>query len=310
MIIIPPPLQPGDQIGIIAPAGYLADQDCYQAGCAIIRDMGFTIAEQEKTWPGYGYLADSDSRRVAELHQIWATPDIKAVFALRGGFGSLRIIDKLDLGLIRKNPKFLVGFSDITILHNYFFQQAGLVGLHGPGLSSLASAETSTLVRLHQCLTGNYHKSLHEDVEIVRSGPVVSGTLRGGNLSSLVTLFGTPWAPDFSGSILFLEDINEPLYRLDRLLTQCAHSGMFENVAGIILGDFMDAGDFDQNDRLRCHDFVWNRITELTVDSNMPIWGNFPIGHCRRNITLPVGIESIMDSEKRTLEFAVNSVCP
>jgi len=306
MITIPPPLQHGDKIGIIAPAGYLSDREAYRTGCSIIRDMGFEIVGQEKIWPGYGYLADSDDSRVEEFHRVWGNPDIKAVFALRGGFGCLRIIDRLDLSLIRGNPKYFIGFSDITILHNYFYQQTGLVGLHGPGLSSLHSADTLTLDRLYQCLTGNWQRELQEDVEVIRAGPTVTGTLRGGNLSSLVTMIGTPWVPDLSGSILFLEDINEPPYRLDRLLTQFAHSRMFEKVAGIILGDFIDDRDFDRNERLTRHEFVWNRIVELTGSQGMPIWGNFPTGHCRRNITLPVGSRVMMDSQKRTLEFDTN----
>jgi muramoyltetrapeptide carboxypeptidase len=306
MITNPPPLQHGDKIGIIAPAGYLADKEAYRTGCSIIKNMGFEIVGQEKNWPGYGYLADSDDRRVEELHRVWANPDIKAVFALRGGFGCLRIIDRLDLSLIRKNPKFLIGFSDITILHNYFFQETGLVSLHGPGLSSLPSADALTLDRLYQCLTGNWQRELQEDVEVVRTGPTVTGTLRGGNLSSLVTMIGTPWVPDLSETILFLEDINEPPYRLDRLLTQFTHSLMFEQVSGIILGDFSDDRDFDQIERLRRHEFVWNRIIELTSSQGMPVWGNFPAGHCRRNITLPIGSRVRMDSQKRTLEFDGN----
>ena len=306
MVVIPPALQPGDKIGIIAPAGHLADRDRYRAGCAIIREMGFEIAEPRKTWPGYGYLSDSDIRRVEEFHRVWAAQDIRAVFALRGGFGCLRIIDKLNFDLIRKNPKFLIGFSDITILLDSLFQQAELAGLHGPVLSSLAASEPSSLERLFQCLTGNWHKRLQEDIEVVRGGGAVSGTLRGGNLSSLVSLIGTPWEPDFSDCILFLEDCNEPPYRIDRLLTQCSQSGMFDQVAGIILGDFMDDRDFDRNEKLRRHDFVWNRISELTGGSSMPLWGNFPIGHCRRNITIPVGVTAIMDSSKRSLEFPVN----
>lgn len=306
MVVIPPALQPGDKIGIIAPAGHLVDRNRFLAGCSIIRQMGFEIAEPEKTWPGYGYLADNDSGRVEEFHRVWATPEIKAVFALRGGYGSLRIIDKLDFELIRENPKFLVGFSDITIMHDSFYRQAGLASLHGPVLSSLVSSETSSLERLYQCLTGNWHKRLHEDIEIIRGGVSVRGRLRGGNLSSLATLIGTPWEPDFSSCILFLEDCNEPPYRIDRLLTQCRYSGLFDQVAGIIIGDFMDDRDFDRNEKLRRHEFVWNRMSELTDGSSMPIWGNFPIGHCSRNITLPVGVTAIMNSAKRTLEFPVN----
>ena len=304
MAITPPSLNPGDVIGIAAPAGYLVERDRYHRGCSILSEMGFQIFEPEKNWPGYGYLANDDRGRLHEFHKLWAEPSIKAIFALRGGFGSLRLLENLDVSVIRKNPKLFLGFSDISILHNHLFHQTGLICMHGPGLSSLASADKSSLDRLYHCLRGNWHTSLNEPIEIIRASGSAEGPLLGGNLTSIVTMLGTPWFPDLSGAILLLEDINEPLYRLDRLLTQLFYSGWLNKVNGIILGQFSDTEN--PVDRLKQNEFVWNRIVELTYDSPIPIWGNFPVGHVSKNITIPIGAQCVMEQDTGHLHFSID----
>ncbi len=307
MALIPAPLEPGDCIGVIAPAGYLAEPEFYHRGCGILREMGFAIHEPGKSWPGWGYLADRDEARLAELHRMFAEPAVKAIFALRGGFGALRLLGKIDLRLIETNPKLFFGFSDITILHNHLFDQTGLICMHGPGLASLCRTEQDSLERLYQCLRGNWHKTLSEPIELVQAddqpGAIVEGPLLGGNLASLVTLLGTPWFPDLKGAVLLLEDVNEPLYRLDRLLSQLWFSGATEEVSGIILGQFGDQ-DTEALEQLKRHEFVWNRVRELTAARPVPVWGNFPAGHTGKNLTLPIGAWCRMDSDRRRLQFS------
>lgn len=305
MTIFPDPLKPGDTIVVVAPAGNLTTQQDYVNGCAILEEMGYKIAHRSPMWPGYGYLADNDQNRVAELHDAFLDPEIKAVFALRGGFGSLRLLEFIDVSIITTHPKFLVGFSDITILHEYFQAHSDLVSLHGPGITSLQSCDRPSIERLAHSLRGNWHHTLEEDIQVLRGGMDVSGRLRGGNLSSLVTLCGTPWSPDLSGSILFLEDVNEPPYRIDRLLTQFKLCGMLDTVCGIILGEFSTDRETDQNRFLRIHEFVWNRVLELTAESGIPIWGDFPIGHGSRNITMPIGAQTTMCSRNGRLSFTL-----
>ena len=308
MALIPPPLEPGDCIGVIAPAGYLSEPEFYHQGCEILRDMGFTIYEPDKSWPGWGYLADRDEARLAELHRMFAEPEVKAIFALRGGFGSLRLLGKIDLALIQNNPKLFFGFSDITILHNHLFDRTGLICMHGPGLASLCRCEEDSLDRLYQCLRGNWQKTLTEPVEHVRScesvGDITEGPLLGGNLASLATLLGTPWFPDLTRAVLLLEDVNEPLYRLDRLLSQLWFSGATADISAIILGQFGDE-DTGELEQLRRHEFVWNRVRELTAAREVPIWGNFPVGHTRKNLTLPIGAWCRMDHDKGCIHFSV-----
>ena len=214
----------------------------------------------------------------------------------------MRLLDRLDFELFTRQPKMLLGFSDISILLNLVFQRSGLLCLHGPVVTTLAASDPDSKERLYQCLLGNWRRGLHERVEIVRAGAPVAGPLLGGNLSSLVSLLGTPWCPDFSGAVLFLEDVNEPAYRLDRALTQLARSGQLQRAAGIILGEF--SSDHDDNpDRQRGrHECVWSRVCELTAGSAMPIWGNFPVGHGAKNLTLPIGAPVTMDSRRCVLQ--------
>ena len=302
MTVSPAPLTSGDLIGVAAPAGYLVEHDRFHLGCSLIRDMGFEIFEPEKRWPGYGYLADTDEARIEELHRLWSNPEIKAIFSLRGGFGCLRLLDKLSLEVIRAHPKMFIGFSDITVLHNHIVNETGLMCLHGPSLAALTDTDQASQERLYHCLKGDWSHRLQERVEIVRPAAPAKGILLGGNLSSLVTMLGTRWFPRLQGAIVLLEDINEPLYRLDRLLTQLWLSGVMNDIKGVILGQFSDDST-EPVERLRRNEFVWARVVELTSGRAVPIWGNFPIGHCRRNLTVPLGVTATMDSDTTTLHF-------
>jgi muramoyltetrapeptide carboxypeptidase len=295
--LLPPALVPGDAIGIIAPAGQVKDRQRLESGVRALSEMGFTVRLPPSLWPGTGYLADSDAGRAEEFNRTWADPEIKALMAVRGGYGCLRILDVIDLQLIRKTPKYLIGFSDITLLHTFLQRETGLISLHGPVLTSLAGSDGPSRERFRQCLLGNWQKSLRvKGMEILRGGDECRGTLIGGNLSSLVTLLGTPFAPQWEGKILFLEDTNEPLYRIDRLLTQLFLAGVFNTIKGLILGDFSSAGGMDSLEKIRHHEAVWNRALEVTAASRLQVWGGFPIGHQRENLTLPVGATAIMSS--------------
>ncbi len=304
--LVPPPLRPGDTIAIIAPAGQLRDQAGFYDGVNILTEMGFVPRFPRQLWPGTGYLADTDSQRAEEFNRVWADPEIAAILALRGGYGCLRMASLIDLDLALRQPKLLIGFSDLTILHSFLRQQTGLISLHGPTLSTLASGSQDSRARFHQCLTGNWrHPLACKGVEVIRGNGIVSGPLLGGNLSSLLTLLGTPLAPDFTNGILFLEDVGEPLYRIDRMLTQLWLSGKLDGVAGIILGDFSLHQEMERLDSIRQHEAIWNRVLELTHHRSrqIPVWGGFPVGHGPVNLTLPHGAQAVMDSDEGRLSF-------
>jgi muramoyltetrapeptide carboxypeptidase len=301
---IPAPLKPGAVIGIIAPAGQVRDLEGFQDGVQILAEMGFEARFPRELWAGQGYLADSDVNRAEELNRMWADPQISALLCLRGGYGCLRMAARIDLTQVRQQPKFLIGFSDITVLHTHLLQQAGLVSLHGPTLSTLASSDKDSLQRFHQCLTGNWRGPLQiKGVEILRGGAEIRGRLMGGNLSTLLSLLATPFEPDYSGRILFLEDVGEPLYRIDRMLTQLWLTGRLQKPAGIILGDFSLTRGMETNEKVGHHQAIWERVLQLTAAAGIPVWGGFPFGHGPANLTLPHGAEAIMDSGNGKLFF-------
>lgn len=303
--LVPAPLKPGSVIGIIAPAGQIRDRAGFEAGIRILVEMGFEPRFPRALWPGTGYLADSDANRAEEFNRMWADREVAALLALRGGYGCLRMAERIDLAQVRRLPKMLIGFSDITVLHNHLRQQTGIVSLHGPTLSTLATSDKDTLERFHQCLTGNWQAPLQiKGVEILRGSDAARGRLTGGNLSTLITLLATPFEPDLDGAILFLEDVGEPLYRVDRMLTQLHLTGKLDRVTGIILGDFSLKPDMEPLERLRHHEAIWERTLQLTAGTGIPVWGGFPIGHGAVNITLPHGAMAIMDSRVGRLSFS------
>jgi muramoyltetrapeptide carboxypeptidase len=291
---IPPPLVHGDTIGIVAPSGQLQNRERFESGVKALQEMGFKVRFPPLLWPGSGYFADQDASRAAEFNRTWADPEVRAVMAVRGGYGCLRILDRIDLQQVRQMPKLFIGFSDITVLHTFLHQNTGLISLHGPVLTSLAQSSIPALERFHQCLLGNWTDTLTGKMEVLRGGRPCRGILTGGNLSSIVSLLGTRFAPLWKDRIVFLEDTNEPFYRLDRMLTQLFYAGMFKNVNGLILGDFSIADPQE----------VRQRALELTARIGIPVWGGFPTGHCNDNLTLPIGAQTIMESDTFTLQFA------
>ena len=303
--ILPPGLARGDVLGIVAPAGQVADRERFARGVAILSEMGFEPRFPRELWPGPGYLADSDHNRARELHEMFADTEVKAVMAARGGYGCLRLLEHVDHVVLEQHPKPLVGFSDITALLNHANRQASLLCFHGPVVTSLGDCTNEALERFYTCLTGNWRSSIApKKLEVLRGEGQVTGTLAGGNLATLVSLLATPFDYDWRDSIVILEDIGEPLYRLDRLLTQLALSGRLGQASGIILGDFTFDSGQDFLDKVRYTEYVWRRVLELTAASGCPVWGNFPAGHCADNLTLPIGARAVMDSSQGRLHFS------
>lgn len=302
--LVPPPLKKGDCIGVFAPAGPLEDQTAYNEGINILKELGFQIKVPTPLWPGQDYLADSDSNRALELNRLWADPEVKGLLALRGGYGCLRILEGVDLPLVSRKPKLLIGFSDITVLQTFLTSKTGLITLHGPVLNSLYQLDRPSLTRFYYSLLGQWNKQIHcRSLEILRGGDDTKGILAGGNLSSIATLLGTPYEPDWKNKIVVLEDIGESPYRLDRLFTQITLAGKFDNAAGIILGDFSLSPLQDRLEKMKINETLWNRVLELTRHVQIPIWGGFDIGHTQTNMTLPLGAISIMNSRQGVLEF-------
>ncbi len=302
--LVPPAISVGDTIAVVAPSGQIHDVSRFDAGVRVLKEIGFNVLFPKTLWPGSGYFADTDENRADEFNRTWADPEVKAIIAARGGFGCLRILPQIDLNQILKNPKLFIGFSDITVLHTFFQQRAGLVCLHAPVLTSLGSASRESIERFFYSLTGYWTKNIAwKNIEILRGGSPAEGILAGGNLSSIISLIGTPFQPHWQEKIVFLEDTAEPIFRLDRMLTQLFYAGLLKDINGLILGDFSLGNHRDPLENLRHHETLWKRALELTTENHIPVWGGFPVGHCLDNLCLPIGARAIMNSEKATLHF-------
>ncbi|MFT5698673.1 MAG: muramoyltetrapeptide carboxypeptidase [Desulforhopalus sp.] len=303
-INVPEPLKKGDLLGIVAPAGALIDEALFHAGVRILTEMGFEVKFPRELWPGDGYLADCDDNRVTELHSCFSDPEVKGIVSMRGGYGCLRILDKINLDLIASHPKTLIGFSDVTVLQNFLYHKTGLISLHGPTLTSLANSTKETLEKFHASLLGGWTQPIYDKNIVQLQGTRnVTAPLIGGNLASLITLLGTKYDFSWTDTILFLEDVNEPIYKVDRMLTQLAAAGKFDNIKGLIIGDFSPPKAEPGIDGLRHKESVWARILELCPNRDIPVWGNFPSGHCAHNITFPLGASATMDCSRCRLTF-------
>ncbi len=303
--LYPRSLQKGDTLGIIAPAGQLQDRARFTKGVAILEQMGFQVKFPETLWPGHHYLADSDHNRAEEFNRSIRDDDVNGLICLRGGYGCLRMLDKIDLAAVGRRPKIVAGFSDITILQNFLHAQTGLVSLHGPVVTSLGGTTEDCLAHFYErLLTLSPISIVCKQIEVLRSGHSVAAPLIGGNLASLVSFLGTPYDFSWDDKIVFLEDINEPPYKIDRMLTQLQLAGKLEEIAGLILGNFSMSADIKSTELSRYRNAIWDRVLELCDGSSVPIWANFPAGHCPANLAFPLGATAVMDSAAISLIFA------
>ena len=300
--ILPKPLKAGDTIGIFHPAGPVQDPAAFESGLHILRGLGLQVRHHQPDGSGPDYLAADDEERVRELQTLWADDEVKGLIAARGGYGCLRILNQLNLKFLRAHPKWLIGFSDLTVLLNGIFTNTGLITMHGPVVTSLSRLDTRSMDSFREQLGGKFSHCRHiPGLEILR-GNTGQGRLIGGNLTTLTHLIGTPWQPQFAGNILFLEDTAEPPYKLDRMLTHLSCCGLMDNLSGLILGVF-DPGHDDRLEMIRLNEQIWQRVLELTESTSYPIWGGFPVGHQTHNYPMPIGMEAVMDSATGTLNF-------
>jgi len=293
-LTLPPFLQKGDAIGIATPASPYKPE-LFQAGIEMLKEWGFKVTLSRKVLRK-GYLAGSDQERADELMGFFENPAIKAILCARGGYGAMRILDLLDFKKIQKEPKLFMGFSDITVLSLALWKKAGLMSFHGPMITTLPSLNRASISRFRSVLSGGYGLELPLDKKKASPGRSTEGILWGGNLTLLVHLLGTPYEPDWDGAILFLEDCGEAPYRLDRLFTHLKLRGVFEKISAVLLGEFTDPKNALINPR-----FFKRWLGGLDV----PVWTGLPIGHGRRNFSLPVGAPAYLDAEKGLLSVAL-----
>ena len=299
-VIYPPPATKGDTIGLVAPAGSLISNDNFSSGLKILEQKGFQVKYNKSFLNSKGYLAGSDQDRSQYFNRLWSDPEVKALVAVRGGYGCLRMLDLIDMKQIRKNPKILIGFSDLTVLLNAIHLKTGLVTFHGPVVTTLAGIDKKSGISFFNVLNGKTPFEIKpSNLKIIKAGKA-KGILLGGNLTTLVHMIGTPYEISWDKAVLFIEDTGEPPYRLDRLLTHLDKAKRLHKIRGLILGTFTDE---EKKEKSHLQNTVRTRILELLKDMDIPIWENFPIGHSRRNMILPVGMDVEMDTSTSELCF-------
>ncbi len=305
--LLPPRLHPGQTLGLLAPAGPTRDHGRVEAGVAFLRAQGFGVKVLDHALdPPHGYLSAPDALRLEDLHRAFGDPEIHGILSLRGGYGCLRLLEGLDFDRVRRNPKVLIGFSDLTILHLALQARTGLTTFHGPMLTSHfgedtpeARASFEDLVRL---LGGGHptwtFPNTCPDTYLTLRGGRAQGRLLGGNLVTLASLLGTPFMPDLRGAILFLEDLSEEPYRLDRLLTQMRLAGVLEGVAGLLLGDFATCVPTNPDKpSFSLVEVFQDRLGPLGVPMG---YGNL-FGHGSALPTYPVGAQATFDADQGVL---------
>ncbi len=298
--IFPSAIAKGETIGLVAPAGPLINKDNFTAGVRVLEEKGFRLKYNRRLLNAKGYLAGSDHERAHEFNSLWADPEVKALVAARGGYGCLRLLELIDMKQIRKHPKILIGFSDLTVLLAAINKKTGLVTYHGPVVTTLSSIDKKSQQSFFNTLAGKTPNRINPSrVKVLKEGRA-KGILLGGNLTTLVHMVATPYEIPWHQAILFLEDIGELPYRLDRLLTHLSQAGKLQKIRGLILGTFSDEDRKENGDMQK---IVHKRIVELLEDTDIPVWVNFPVGHSRRNLTLPIGVDAEMDSKDGVLRL-------
>jgi muramoyltetrapeptide carboxypeptidase len=293
-------LKPGDTVGVVAPSSPF-EKEALDKGLSVIHNLGLKTRLAEELFDRKGYLAGSDGRRLAQLMRMFTDKDIDAVLCARGGFGSLKLLIGVDYHAIANHPKAFVGFSDITALHQAFFQQIGLVTFHGPMATTLAEADECSLEAWQMALMETRPIRLTSRHAQTIVGGVAQGVVTGGNLATLCHLVGTAFSPRFQGAILALEETNEPLYRIDRMLTQMTLAGCFHGLAGVAVGDFNGCGP--PGDML-------NLMRDCFAPLSIPVAAGFPWGHTRCNLTLPLGLPARLDADAGEITFLEAATSP
>jgi len=300
---IPDSLYPGASVALVAPASAVPE-DRLQNALDFVRSFGLEPVVYPSCYFANrdGYLAASDAQRAKDILDAFADPNIQGIWCIRGGYGSHRLLPMLDKELIRNNPKWFGGYSDVTTLHTYLNQECGLESYHCVMPSTERNADAFTLTELKKALFGGLSGTLsypegHSPHTLVPGK--AGGVLCGGNLSLVIASLGTPWELDTRGKILFLEDIGEKTYRIDSMLTQLRNAGKFRDCAGIILGAWTDCEPEHPKDTLLLREV----FEQLIVPAGKPAIMDVPCGHVLPTFALPLGRMCRLNADAGTIEL-------
>lgn len=292
-IIKPANLKEKDTIGILATSGPIeGKKENLLHAVDFFQELGYKVVLSENIFSKDRYLAGSDEKRVEELHKFFLNPNINAIICLRGGYGAIRLINKIDYSIIRNNPKIFCGHSDITALNAMFLKKAGLITYSGPMIMSDFAKENTIPFTVQEFFRTLKNNSVEFKADKIIKNGNAKGIFWGGNLSTLVSLCGQDFIPD-KKFIFFMEDINEPVYKIDKMLTQLTNIKSFtDNIQGLVVGEFVG------NDN---EEWLQILINEMSEKLNIPVIEKKGITHHSRKITMPYGANAIIDSNNLIL---------
>jgi muramoyltetrapeptide carboxypeptidase len=313
-LIKPKALKAGDTIGLVTPASPITKEQLEKA-VKNIEDLGFKAVYNEKrVLSRYGYLAGEDLFRADDLNLMFNNPEIDGIWCVRGGYGSARILGMLNYRVIKDNPKVLIGYSDITALLQAVFKYTGLICFHGPGAASDFTEYTkrhvqAVLMNPQKKYVIDYPKenSDNESTEfeplVIQKG-IAEGRLIGGNLTLATSLIGTRYDINYDNRLVFLEDVGEKPYRIDRMITQLLLAGKFQRARGVVLGVFMDCEAKKGSQSLSLRETLLDRFQKFKV----PVIYGMSFGHIANQFTLPLGLKAELNTENKTVTLLESSV--
>ena len=300
----------GDTIGLIAPSGAVRTEGAVARAVEETERMGFKVKLGESAQQKYGYLSGTDAVRARDINNMFADDEVDAIICIRGGYGAMRILDKLDYEMIVKHPKIFAGFSDITALHIALLNRCDLATFHAPMAVGWAdgpmddfSRESMYKALMHAEPMGELVNPPEYEKKTVNPG-VAEGRLVGGNLMLITSSLGTPWEIDTKGRILFIEEVSERTYCVDRMLTQLRLAGKFDDCAGVVFGDFADCNIEYPEFGLTLEEI----IRDVVAPCGKPIFTGLRCGHCSPKLTLPLGVKCRMDADACTLTVLESAV--
>ena len=302
-MIFPDKLKKGDTIAIIAPSSTVSKEQA-ESCKKLVEEMGYNVKMGKCTYQSiHGYSSGTGVEKAEEINQMFADKEVKAIWCIRGGDTSSHAMDKLDFNMISNNPKIFVGYSDITNLNVNFNQKCGFITFHGPMVKS------NMLNRYDDFTKNSFKNALNMENELVLENPsgedfevivggYAEGIIVGGNLSLLVSMIGTPYEVDTKGKILFIEDVNEEVRRVDRMMYQLKYSDKLDDATGIIFGDFTDCINKAKEDYT-----VVEMLKDILSDYKKPVMYNIKSGHCFPMSTVPLGVKCSMNTNTKLIKF-------
>ena len=300
--LLPDRLRKGDKVAILGLAGALWNKDSLPVFKRVLENLGLVPSFAPSVYKHSGYLSGTDEERLTDLKESMLNPEIKAIFFSRGGWGCARLLEKIDWDWFRKNPKIIIGFSDITYLLNAITQTTGLVTFHGPMGNS--GWNEFTISAMQRTLFDATPLQLSEEVKrlsVAKNNELtaVSGSLVGGNLCVFTSMLGSPFFPNCKGKILFLEEIGEEPYRIDRMLTSLKLAGVFDQINGVLLGQFNDCNPSSPDQSFSLMQVFIMHFAAY----DFPVFYDFPFGHTVNKWSIPLGVELEFDSKNGALRY-------